>query len=146
MGHQDPVAPGWTSRVHVLLSLAGVLAVRVTANKSQAQPSATFFLQSSLKPPAEMTTRITKFNWQKAALLDTSHTYLSFPSTFLSHVLFLCFPYHLYHPTLGQHLKTHTASALTSHLAFLHLRVFNGSRPLIHVKVGKHFNSSSSTG
>lgn len=41
VGHQDSVAPGWTSRVHVLPSLAGVLAVGITANKSQPHPSMT---------------------------------------------------------------------------------------------------------
>lgn len=56
VGHQDPVAPGWTPRVHVLLSLARVLAVWVTANESQPQPSATF----CLKPLAQRNTLIKK--------------------------------------------------------------------------------------
>lgn len=44
VGHQDSVTPGWTSRIHVLLSLAGVLAVWVTGRKWDVQ-----FIQSVFK-------------------------------------------------------------------------------------------------
>lgn len=75
VGHQDSVAPGWTSRVHVLLSLARVLTVGITANKSQPQPSMTLGKAAwNLKGPYFLQ----NFTVKKQLFQTLGHVYLSF--------------------------------------------------------------------